>query len=95
MGLSATLPNYKEVGEFIEAPEDCVFYFNNQYRPVPLKQVFIGIKENSGHKFYSAVRDITNKLVEERVPDNQILVFVHSRKETLQTALQIKEHFYQ
>ena len=36
VGLSATLPNFKEIGEFIGAKEDSIFFFNSTFRPVPL-----------------------------------------------------------
>lgn len=47
VGLSATLPNYKEVGELIRAdPEEGVFFFGPEFRPVPLTQKFIGLSTN-------------------------------------------------
>ena len=37
VGLSATLPNYEDVAIFLRVnPEKGLFYFGNQYRPVPL-----------------------------------------------------------
>lgn len=39
LGLSATLPNYVDVGLFLRAsPSSGVFYFDASYRPVPLSQ---------------------------------------------------------
>ena len=45
VGLSATLPNYADVGAFIRVKSSGLFYFDNTYRPVPLEQVYIGITE--------------------------------------------------
>jgi len=45
VGLSATLPNYKDVAEFIGADGTGTFYFDSSYRPTPLKCTFYGIKE--------------------------------------------------
>lgn len=45
VGLSATLPNYLDVAKFIRASDKGVFYFDSSYRPCPLEQKFVGIKE--------------------------------------------------
>lgn len=79
VGLSATLPNYTDIADFIgverkkeallsgdakkqksskkkEEEEiihpkyDGLFHFPNNFRPVPLSQTFIGIKERKGTK---------------------------------------------
>eukprot|EP01060_Flectonema_neradi_P036238 TRINITY_DN6918_c0_g1_i2.p1 TRINITY_DN6918_c0_g1~~TRINITY_DN6918_c0_g1_i2.p1 ORF type:complete len:1934 (+),score=441.45 TRINITY_DN6918_c0_g1_i2:47-5803(+) len=48
VGLSATLPNYRDVSDFIGASRiSGLFVFDSAYRPVPLKQTFIGIKEKA------------------------------------------------
>ena len=48
VGLSATLPNYRDVSDFIGASRVSGLYvFDSAYRPVPLKQTFIGVKEKS------------------------------------------------
>ena len=45
VGLSATLPNYLDVAEFINADSVGTFCFDSSYRPTPLKCVFYGVKE--------------------------------------------------
>ena len=50
VGLSATLPNYGDVAEFIGADEKGTIYFDSSYRPTPLKCGFYGIKETSNQK---------------------------------------------
>ena len=50
IGLSATLPNYQDVAEFIGADEQGTFYFDGSYRPTPLKCGFYGVKEASNAK---------------------------------------------
>jgi activating signal cointegrator complex subunit 3 len=43
VGLSATLPNYKDVASFLRVnPKSGLFFFGPEYRPVPLEQTFIG-----------------------------------------------------
>jgi activating signal cointegrator complex subunit 3 len=89
VALSATLPNYDDVAAFLQVPDRGVFYFGPEHRPVPLQQQFIGINVKS--------RDRANK---ERKLDEvcfdtvlhslqrgyQVMVFVHSRKGTGDTA---------
>ena len=49
VGLSATLPNYIDVANFLRVnPYEGLFYFDGRFRPVPLGQTFIGIK-SAGH----------------------------------------------
>ena len=54
VGLSATLPNYIDVAKFLRVnPYVGLFFFDGRFRPVPLAQTFIGIKQanqvKSGH----------------------------------------------
>ncbi|EJW01922.1 hypothetical protein EDEG_03611 [Edhazardia aedis USNM 41457] len=49
VGLSATLPNFKDVGGFIRAEK--VFHFGMEYRPVKLDMSLIGIKEREFEMF--------------------------------------------
>lgn len=45
VGLSATLPNYKDVAAFLRVNlQTGLFYFDSRFRPVPLSQCFVGIK---------------------------------------------------
>ena len=45
VGLSATLPNYQDVGEFIGADYSHIHAFDASFRPTPLKCTFYGVKE--------------------------------------------------
>lgn len=43
VGLSATLPNYTDVGDFLRVnPNTGLFLFDASFRPVPLHQTYIG-----------------------------------------------------
>lgn len=45
VGLSATLPNYLDVARFLRVnPYTGLFFFDSRFRPVPLKQTFIGVR---------------------------------------------------
>ncbi|KAL0236471.1 hypothetical protein GEMRC1_003053 [Eukaryota sp. GEM-RC1] len=45
LGLSATLPNYKDVADFLRVPANGLFYFDGSFRPVPLTQYFSGVNK--------------------------------------------------
>ena len=48
VGLSATLPNYGDVGAFLGVnPDTGLFYFDASYRPVPLEMQFVGVSERN------------------------------------------------
>ncbi|KAK1444244.1 BRR2 [Babesia gibsoni] len=92
VGLSATLPNYTDIAEFLHVnPDRGLFYFGNHYRPVGLEQRYIGIKEKKAVKRYNCMNEIVYERVMEDAGKNQILVFVHSRKETARTAKLIRD----
>jgi len=45
VGLSATLPNYKDIAHFLRVNlYKGLFYFDGRFRPVPLVQTFIGVR---------------------------------------------------
>merc|ERR1719334_2876178 len=92
VGLSATLPNYQDVAAFLRVnPKTGLFYFDNSYRPVPLEQQFIGITEKKGVKRHQLMNEIVFKKVMQHAGKNQVLVFVHSRKETGKTARSLRD----
>ena len=94
IGLSATLPNYEDVGRFLRVPKEGLFYFDSSFRPCPLSQQFCGIKERNSLKKLKAMNDACYEKVLESINEgNQIIVFVHSRKETSRTATWLKNKF--
>merc|ERR1719284_1273979 len=87
VGLSATLPNYEDVGVFLRVnPEKGLFYFGNQYRPVPLEQTYIGVTDKKAIKRFNTMNEVCYEKMMENAGKNQVLIFVHSRKETVKTA---------
>lgn len=94
VGLSATLPNYRDVGNFLRVdPQKGMFHFDGSYRPCPLKQEFIGVTDKKAIKQLKTMNDICYNKVIEQVGQrrNQMLIFVHSRKETAKTAKYIRD----
>ena len=94
VGLSATLPNYRDVASFLRAdPQKGVFHFDGSFRPCPLRQEFIGVTDKKPIKQLKTMNDICYTKVLEHVGTNrqQMLIFVHSRKETARTAKAIRD----
>lgn len=89
VGLSATLPNYTDVADFLKVNRMAgMFYFDSSFRPVPLEQHFVGVKGKPGTK---QSRDNIDQVAFEKVKQmleqgHQVMVFVHSRKDTVHTA---------
>jgi antiviral helicase SLH1 len=112
VGLSATLPNYIDVAEFLRSvfensrflsssligessvsPYKGLFYFDSSFRPIPLQQHFIGIRGKPGSLQSRRNLDhVTFKKVSELVSlGHQVMVFVHARRETVKTAMNLME----
>lgn len=88
-----------DVAEFLHVnlePGKGLFYCDDSFRPVPLTQRFIGItiqnKAKATEKQYELAFD---RVVEELKMDKQAMVFVHSRRDTLVTALKILDYAQQ
>lgn len=70
-----------------------LFYFDSSFRPIPLEQHFLGIKGKPGS---AQSRKNLDHVAFEKVADlvtqgHQVMVFVHARKETVKTAMELKE----
>lgn len=94
VGLSATLPNYVDVADFLKVNRMAgLFYFDQSFRPVPLEQHFIGVRGKPGKK---ESRENLDMVAFEKVRNmveqgHQVMVFVHSRKDTVLTARMIRQ----
>ncbi|POR31841.1 Uncharacterized protein TPAR_07932 [Tolypocladium paradoxum] len=94
VGLSATLPNYRDVASFLRVDmSKGLFHFDGSYRPCPLRQEFVGVTDRKAIKQLKTMNDVTYNKVLEHVGTNrnQMLIFVHSRKETAKTAKYIRD----
>ncbi|KAJ4825150.1 DExH-box ATP-dependent RNA helicase DExH12 [Turnera subulata] len=86
VGLSATLPNFEDVASILRVDvKKGLFHFDNSYRPAPLSQQYIGIYR------YQLLNDICYEKVMNVAGKHQVLIFVHSRKETTMTARAIRD----
>jgi len=87
VGLSATLPNYEDVAAFMRVdPAKGLFVFDNSFRPCPLQQQYIGVTVKKALQRHQLMNEICYEKVLECAGRHQVLVFVHSRKETAKTA---------
>lgn len=89
VGLSATLPNFMDVADFLGVNRNIgMFYFDQLFRPCPLKQELVGVRGKAGSK---TARENIDRISYDKVLENvrngaQVMVFVHSRKDTVKTA---------
>ena len=91
VALSATLPNYRDVALFLRVNLDRgLFYFGSEYRPVPLDQTYVGISSKKALKRAQVTNEVVFEKVMDEVGKNQVLVFVHGRKETVRTARELR-----
>ena len=88
IGLSATLPNYKDVAAFLRVNEKTgLYHFGPEYRPVPLDQTLIGVTEKNRQKKNALMNELAyKKMVAALERGKQVMIFVHSRKEASKTA---------
>lgn len=86
VGLSATLPNYRDVGTLLRVKPDHCFFFSAAYRPCPLAQTFIGVTIKKPLQRFQLMNEICYKKIMDAAGKHQVLIFVHSRKETAKTA---------
>lgn len=91
VGLSATLPNYKDVATFLRVKPENLFYFDSSFRPCPLDQQYIGVTEKKPFKRHKLMNEIVYNKVVEIAGKHQIIVFVHSRKDTYKTAKALRD----
>lgn len=92
VGLSATLPNFEDVATFLRVnPEKGLFFFDNSFRPVPLQQQYIGITEKKAIKRFHLMNEICYEKVLQQAGRNQVLIFTHSRADTVKTAKALRD----
>ncbi|CAI2176157.1 20276_t:CDS:10 [Funneliformis geosporum] len=97
VGLSATLPNYVDVARFLGVDlkngAEGLFYFDGGFRPVPLEQHFIGVKGKPGSIISNNNLNMVcwKKVLDLVREKHQVMIFVHSRKDTVRTAKVLHE----
>ncbi len=91
VGLSATLPNYEDVAMLLRVEDGGIFHFGNAHRPVPLELTFLGVDSKKAVQRFKLMNEICYEQVLSRAGKHQLIIFVHSRKETAKTARYIRD----
>eukprot|EP01035_Chromulina_nebulosa_P017991 gene17991-23628_t len=92
VGLSATLPNFEDIAAFLRVdPIKGLYFFDRSFRPVPLQQQYIGITEKKAFKRFHLMNEICYNKVVNQAGRNQVLIFTHSRADTVKTAKVIRD----
>ncbi|KAK1376654.1 hypothetical protein POM88_032847 [Heracleum sosnowskyi] len=92
VGLSATLSNFEDVALFLRVDlKKGLFHFDSSYRPCPLAQQYIGITTKKPLQRFWLMNDVCYEKVVSVAGKHQVLIFVHSRKETEKTARAIRD----
>lgn len=94
IGLSATLPNYEDISDFLRVNRMAgLFFFDGSFRPVPLEQHFVGVKGKAGSKTSKDNLDVAafEKIKQMLELGHQVMLFVHSRKDTFRSAINLYE----
>ena len=81
----------QDVATFLRVKPEHLFFFDNSYRPVPLEQQYIGVTEKKALKRFQAMNEVVYDKIMEHAGKSQVLVFVHSRKETGKSAKAIRD----
>ena len=69
-----------------------LFFFDGRFRPVPLSQTFIGVKQVNPMRQRQDMDEICyDKCVDFLKNGHQVMVFVHARNATVNTAIVMKE----
>lgn len=90
VALSATLPGYLDVAQFLKVnPKNGLFFFDNRFRSVPLTTSFIGVKKKNEIETMDMV--CYEKVVQFVREGHQAMVFVTSRNATATVAKRLIE----
>jgi pre-mRNA-splicing helicase BRR2 len=72
-------------------PDKGLFYFDNSFRPCPLQHQFVGVTDKKAFKRFQRMNEICYDKVLAQAGKDQVIIFVHSRKETAKTAMALRD----
>lgn len=76
VGLSATLPTYVDVADFLHVNKDQgMFFFDGRFRPVPLMQTFIGMKSVPGVREETAMYNVMYEKLLDNIRRGHQVIF--------------------
>jgi ATP-dependent DNA helicase HFM1/MER3 len=92
VAVSATLPNIKDIGEFLEVPTPLIFSFDETFRPVPLNIVVRGCGVNTNeYIFEKSLSKHVAGTINEFCDGKPTIVFCHSKKDCETLALEFEK----
>jgi ATP-dependent DNA helicase HFM1/MER3 len=92
IAVSATLPNIKDIGEFLEVPPSLIFSFDESFRPVPLAVVVRGCGYNgNGFLFDKSLSKHVAGTIGEFCEGKPTIFFCHSKKDCELLALEFEK----
>lgn len=87
VGLSATLPNYEDVAALLQVNRtNGLFHFDSSFREVPLHQTYCQAMRVKGINSAEVLNSIAYDKTMQHAATEQVMIFVHSRKDTEFTA---------
>eukprot|EP00981_Chlorochromonas_danica_P001931 scaffold398_cov177-Ochromonas_danica.AAC.30 len=93
VALSATLPNIGDVGKWLECEEDCIHFFDDSFRPVPLRVLCFGYEcRGNQYLFEKSLDRHLKDLIKTYSSGRQTLVFCASKKGTQSCAAFLKQN---
>lgn len=87
VGLSASLPNYADVGAFIRCSDENVFYFGPEFRRTAMDYELINVGSREREMVI-----LVEKVMESLELGGPVIVFVHSRGETIVVGKELKNY---
>ncbi|GJQ15567.1 hypothetical protein GpartN1_g7358.t1 [Galdieria partita] len=92
LAVSATIPNLEDVGRWLNASQiGGVRNFDPSYRPVPLKAIVLGFREQNPWIFDKQLTQKLPQVLENHSKQKPVLIFCPSRKSTVATAIYLAE----
>ena len=90
LALSATLKNIEDFAKWLEVPNDCVFTFDESYRPVQLDKIVLGfIPKKNPFLFDLSLNYRISDVIKKYGEKKPTLVFVSTQKSTVKTCKDI------
>lgn len=87
LGLSTSVANAKDLGEWIGAKNSSMFSFHPNVRPVPLAIRVQGFDTNHFESMQLSMIKPTYNAIKNHSPDKPVVIFVHSRSQARRVAV--------
>ena len=90
IAVSATIPNIKEVAQWLKVSTDMTFVFGDEYRPVKINKVVLGFKSsNNPYTFEKILNYKLTQVIRNYSQERGVLVFCQTQKGTQMACQQV------